>query len=325
MGFDLVWNAFEGRESGYTKQKGRPLHALYDELKSVGCSQLTSMIIGFPYQDEPTIWSEFESLMALEPALTQCLIYFAFPGTPFHSQVIREKRYLPQFEQQPDLRRWDGFAMHFKHPKFDRPEMVEEIQHRIYQRDFERLGPSVMRLARVWLTGHLNLRNDPSPLLQQRAQRLGRDVRSVLPALAAVIAFPPSSDVRDRARRLRSDIIRHTGEPTVRERAMAAAAPAMYLASRAARSLGVFQQPGVLRTEHRTEHAAASQHTRHAMRLQGGAAAGGLGLLWQDALESVRARLRHARQPAGDTPLQAATITQDECALPGSLVPAPRQ
>ncbi|MBZ0120665.1 MAG: hypothetical protein K8H88_26970, partial [Sandaracinaceae bacterium] len=49
MGFDLVWNAFEGKKAGYRKQRGKPLSDLYRDLRSVGVAQLTSMIIGFPY------------------------------------------------------------------------------------------------------------------------------------------------------------------------------------------------------------------------------------------------------------------------------------
>lgn len=149
MGFDVVWNAFEGAESGYAKQKGRPMAELYAELKSVGTATLTSMIIGFPYQDEPTMRAEFEQLMKLEPALMQCLIYFAFPGTPFHAQVISERRYLQVYQDQPDLRRWDGFSMHFKHPRIDDPRRIEALQREFYQRDFERLGPSVMQIGRA--------------------------------------------------------------------------------------------------------------------------------------------------------------------------------
>ncbi len=79
MGFDLVWNAFEGVESGYRKQQGKTMPELYGDLKSVGTATLTSMIIGFPYQDEQTVWREFDQLMELEPGLTQCLISFRLP------------------------------------------------------------------------------------------------------------------------------------------------------------------------------------------------------------------------------------------------------
>lgn len=269
MGFDLIWNAFEGAAAGYTKQRGRSLPELYRDLKSVGCGQLTSMIIGFPYQDEERIWKEFEELMKLEPGLTQCLIYFAFPGTPFHQQVVAEKRYLPTFQREPDLRRWDGFAMHFEHPNFDRPEKVEAIQRAIYREDFRRLGPSPMRLARVWLTGFENLRHDDSPLLRARAERLRDDVRATIPLIRAATIFGPSPQVRAGARRLLADIVHLTGKLSPAEHAMSAGAPAMFLGALALDRMGITGQPGLLRTEHRTGARAPS--TRDVFRLQGGA------------------------------------------------------
>ena len=99
MGFDAIWTAFEGTESGYGKLRGKPLEELYASLKSRGISLLSSMIIGFPYQDQAQVKKEFGSLMALEPSMTQVLIYFAFPGTPFHAQVVKEGRYLPEYAQ----------------------------------------------------------------------------------------------------------------------------------------------------------------------------------------------------------------------------------
>jgi haloalkane dehalogenase len=293
MGFDLIWNAFEGASAGYRKQQGKSLPQLYAELKSVGCGQLTSMIIGFPYQTEQTIRDEFEQLMALEPGLVQCLIYFAFPGTPFHSQVVAEGRYRDRYRSKPDLRRWDGFAMHFSHPHFDRPERVEELQRELYAADFARLGPSPLRLARVWLTGYETLRHDPSPLLRKRAERLRADVRAALPLARAAIAFGPSREARARASRLRRDIIRLTGAPTAQERAFEAGAPALYLASRLTRALGVLQQPGLLRTESRLPDAGRARPS-DVFRLQGGAGAGLFRALAED--------LAHALGRAGSRP-----------------------
>ena len=325
MGFDLIWNAFEGAESGYRKQQGKSLPDLYRDLKSVGTAQLTSMIIGFPYQDEQTVWREFDQLMELEPGLTQCLIYFAFPGTPFHAQVIGEDRYLEKFRTAPDLRRWDGFAMHFKHPHFDGPAAVEKLQRAIYREDFKRLGPSPLRLARVWLTGYENLKDDESPLLRARAERLRHDARGILPAISATTAFAPSPEVRARAEALRRDIIRLTGEPTARERAMEAAAPAMYLVSRAGRALNLMQQPGLLRTEHRTGSATATQHTRHTMRLQGGVFASPARTLFEDLAYNGRRMLaRVLPDPHAGTPgFKSVTTRSGE--LPHSLPVMPAE
>ncbi|MBK7585015.1 MAG: hypothetical protein IPI67_33095 [Myxococcales bacterium] len=316
MGFDLVWNAFEGADAGYRKQQGKGFPDLYAGLKSVGCATLTSMIIGFPYQTPEKIWAEFEQLMELEPALTQCLIYFAFPGTPFHEQVVREGRYLPKFKRAPDLRRWDGFAMHFEHPSFERPEQVEHLQRDIYQQDFQRLGPSPLRLGRVWLTGCESLRNDSSPLLRQRAERLARDARGMLPVTAAAMAFGPNAKVRESARRLREDIVRLTGELSLSERAMCAGAPAMYAASRAARSLGLGQQPGMMRSEHRLG-GRDGVHSAEVFRLQGGLSAGFARVLLEDLAENARRAAKHFRKHHGRSDFAAVTATPQ--AMPRSI------
>jgi len=314
MGFDVIWNAFEGKGAGYRKQQGRDIAELYRDLQSVGCAQLTSMIIGFPYQDEAQVWAEFDELMALEPGMVQCLIYFAFPGTPFHRQVVAEGRYLEKYRTNPDLRRSDGFTMHFEHPKFGGPEEVEALQRAIYREDFRRLGPSPLRLARAWLKGYETLRDDPSPLLRKRAAKLRDDVRQVMPAATAAAIFGPSPEARERARTLRKDIIRLTGEPTAQERVRELGSPLAYLASAAARRLGVMQQPGLLRTEHRTGAGAESLHSSHAFRLQGAPHTGLGRALLEDVVEKL-GRLR----PTRDDPFPV-----DLTAVNGSSGPMPR-
>jgi len=319
MGFTLVWNAFEGTNAGYGKQKGRPLPELYADLKSVGCGQLTSMIIGFPYQDEQRMRAEFDQLMQLEPGMVQCLIYFAFPGTPFHRQVIEEDRYLPEFKRAPDLRRWDGFAMHFKHPKISDPKVVEGLQQEFYREDFRRLGPTPLRLARVWLTGYENLRNDPNPLLRDRAQLLRNDVRGVLPLMRTAMLFGPSREARARARQLRKDIIRLTGAASATELAKENAAPLMYASSRLARAAHLLQQPGLLRTEHRMPGSDASRHSNRAHVLQGGFFSG-LGGALADDLRYYSDQLR--KRVFGAQPIPAPTarhITNQQLDMPRSL------
>lgn len=74
--------------------------------------------------------------------------------------------------------------------------------------------------------------------------------------------------MRQKALALRCDIIRLTGEPTIEDRAMETAAPALFVASKLARRLGVLQQPGLLRTEHRT--GAPTESTSKIFALQGG-------------------------------------------------------
>lgn len=249
MGFDLIWTAFEGKSSGYDKLKGRPLNELHDDLDAHGVGRLCSMIIGFPYQDEATVRAEFEDLMRLEPGLVQILIYFAFPGTPFFEEVLRDGRFLDQYAKDPDLRRWDGFALHMRHPHFT-PEALEGLQRALYREDYHRLGPSVHRLARGWLRGARTLEGSQSALLRKRAERLRMDARGVLPTFAAR-ALLPSAEAKRRARALEADILADTGPRTLVDRAMAPFALGLGAFAEASARLGVLQQPGLLRIAHR--------------------------------------------------------------------------
>ncbi len=133
------------------------------------------------------------------------------------------------------------------------------------------------------------------------------------------MAFAPSPEVHARAEALRRDIIRLTGEPTARERAMDAAAPAMYLLSRAGRALNLMQQPGLLRTEHRTASAEATQHTRHTVRLQGGLFAGPARGLLEDLAENGRRALARVLPDPHSHTAGLETVTTRSTGMPRSL------
>jgi haloalkane dehalogenase len=266
MGFDTIWTAFEGAEAGYGKLRGHPLEKLYADLRSRGVSLLSSMIIGFPYQDSDTIRREFDRLMALRPSLTQILIYFAFPGTPFHRQVIEENRYLPQYRRNPDLRRWDGFSMHFEHPKLSAPGL-EALQKALYREDFERLGPSIVRVVEVWLEGYRNLRISENALLRARAEAKRRTIRSALPGIVPAILFGPNRENRAKARALFRKICQDTGKLSARELFLCAASPILAVWTALSSRLRLFQQPALLRIEHRTGRGARPVPV---VRLQGG-------------------------------------------------------
>jgi len=270
MGFRTIWTAYEGAESGYKKLEGRSLEDLYASLKSRGVALLSSMIIGFPYQDDEQIRKEFDRLVSLGPSLTQILIYFAFPGTPFHEQVLKEERYLPQYQSDPDLRRWDGFSMHFKHPSFEAEEL-EALQRELYRQDFLQLGPSLVRLMQVWLAGYRNLRGSEDPLLRARAEELWEEVISAFPGLYPALFFGPSREAREQARRLLSEVEKEWGGIPPLERIKGWATLLLAIWTWFSARLNIFQQPGLLRIEHRvpsTEQLWGGKSS--VLRLQGG-------------------------------------------------------
>jgi len=243
--------------------KGRELGTLFRELQSRGIAILSSMIIGFPHQDRGGILSDFELLMSLEPSFTQILIYFAFPGTPFYAQAIAEDRYLPQYREHPDYRRWDGFSMHFKHPRLT-PRDAEALQRDLYRRDFERLGPSLMRVTRTFFNGYMNLRNSPSLLLRARAERMRSFCRSVVPGLFPALLFGPSKEARRRARELLRDIERETGALTLGEKVKGAGVVLLSGWTWFTLRMNLFQQPKLLRLEYHPEKSGAGAAAGHA-------------------------------------------------------------
>jgi hypothetical protein len=250
MGFDIIWTAFEGTGSGYEKLKGQDLNVLYQGLKSRGVAILTSMIIGFPFQDRSQVMQDFRKLVDLGPSLWQILIYFAFPGTPFHRQVLAEGRYLPAYQKNPDYRTFDGFSMHFKHPHFE-PRELENLQRELYRKCFEVLGPSLVRVVKAWFEGYRNLKNSSNPLLRGRAERMQGYVRSALPGLFPAIRFGPNADRRQEIRDFLKEIERELGPLSFKERFFCWATLPLSAWTWLTEKLDLFQQPRLLRIEHR--------------------------------------------------------------------------
>ena len=249
MGFDILWTAFEGTESNFNKLKGKSLSELYSSLKSRGVALLSSMIIGFPYQDRAKIMEEFRMITDLGPSLWQVLIYFAFPGTPLHKQMVEESRYLPEYRNNPDYRTFDGFSMHFSHPHFTAAEL-KEMQSELYRKNFETLGPSILRVVNVWFKGYRNLKDSSNPLLSGRAERMKEYVRSAIPAMYPAMILGPNKERRTEARKLFHEIIQETGGISMKERLFGLATLPLAGWTWLTTKLNILQQPKLLRVEY---------------------------------------------------------------------------
>ncbi len=250
MGFDLIWTGFEGAESGYRKLQGKQLDELYEDLGSRGVALLTSMIIGFPYQDRARVMQEFKQLTELGPSLWQILIYFAFPGTPLYQKVLEEGRYLSAYRDQPDYRTFDGFSMHFKHPHFT-PTELENLQKELYRKCYEMLGPSLIRVLRAWFKGYQNMKDLPGPLLRDRAARMRRYVEKALPGIYPAIRFGPNRERREEARHLFREIELEFGPLSFKDRLRCWCTVPLSFWTWMTAKLGLFQQPRLLRIKHR--------------------------------------------------------------------------
>jgi radical SAM superfamily enzyme YgiQ (UPF0313 family) len=255
MGVDWVWVGFEGRRSGYAKQRGRSYPDLLADLHHHGISVLASMIIGFDYQTPAIIEEELEELLKLRPAMSQFLIYGPAVGTPLHARMKEQGRLLPEVLADPS--KLDGFSLTFKHPTISGDEM-SAIQRRLYREEFARLGPSVFRVADDWLMGHVNLRDHAAPRVRAKAEKYGQAAHQALKAMHASKRYL-SAERAAWLTDLESRLAGATGALSRRERLEAQLIPAVLRYTAFKLRHGIGQQPEHTRREYRAEpHARAS-------------------------------------------------------------------
>jgi haloalkane dehalogenase len=252
MGIDGLWIGYEGTRSGYAKQQGRPIEEILTDFRQHGITVLTSMIVGFDYQNENVVAEELDKLMELKPTLAQFMIYGPVPGTPFYERILEENLLHEVYVKDPELfyRRGDGFTTMIKHPTLS-PGQIEDIQHWCYEQDFERLGPSIIRIQETRLLGYQKLKNSPNPFLREKAKYYGKELRNAYPVFLAGRLFGPNAKVRRWVHDLQRRIHAELGSPTLAERFKSVLAVGAALWTGLTLKLDLFQHPKLVRTTYR--------------------------------------------------------------------------
>jgi hypothetical protein len=252
MGIDGFWIGYEGTRSGYAKQQGRPIEDIITEFRAHGITILTSMILGFDYQNPEVVAQELDGLMKLKPALAQFLIYGPVPGTPFFERAIKENLLQDKYTEDKDLfyRRGDGFATMVKHPTLS-PEQIEDLQRWCFNEDFQRLGPSIFRTLEARLLGYRKLKDSPNPWLRRKAEFYARELRVAYPAFLAGRLLGPNAAVRRWIGDLEKGIHAELGSPTLRDRLRSVMAVGAALWTGLTLKLNLFQHPKLIRTAYR--------------------------------------------------------------------------
>ena len=252
MGLDGFWIGYEGTRSNYAKQQGRPVADIFTEFREHGITVLTSMIVGFDYQNQEVVAEELDGLMKLQPALAQFLIYGPVPGTPFYERIIKENLLQDVYTNNMDLfyRRADGFRTMIKHPTLS-PEQIEDIQRWCFEQDFQRLGPSIYRVLEARLLGYLKLKDSPNPLLRRKAEDYAGELRFAYPVFLPGRWLGPNAAVRKWIRGLEQRIHAEFGRPTLAQRCKSFLAVGAALWTWLTLKLDLFQHPKLQRTAYR--------------------------------------------------------------------------
>ena len=252
MGIDGFWIGYEGTRSGYAKQQGRPIEDIITEFREHGITVLTSMIVGFDYQNSKVVAQELDGLMRLKPSLAQFLIYGPVSGTPFYERAIRENLLQDVYTTDKDLfyRRGDGFATMVKHPTLSAGE-IEDLQRWCFNEDFQRLGPTIFRTLEARWLGYQKLKNSPNPWLRRKAEYYAKELRVAYPVFLAGKLLGPNAAVRrwigDLERRIHAEL----GSPVLSERLRSVMAFGSALWTGLTLKLDLFQHPKLTRTMYR--------------------------------------------------------------------------
>ena len=248
MGIDGVWIGYEGERSGYDKRAGKSAEEIFSGLKQNGIMILASMIVGFDYQDTPTIKAELRRLLAMKPDLCQFMIYNPNPGTPLYERVKAHGILREEYEKTPNLY-WkfaSGFRSLLKHPKMSASE-IERAQSYCYKTDFRELGPSIYRIVDTMLTGYLKHKDSSNPFLRLKAERYARELKNAYSVFLPGELFGPSLKARLLVRETKKRLYSVMGAPSFLERVLSCLAVVAALWTSFKLRFNLFQNPELTR------------------------------------------------------------------------------
>ncbi|MBT5873294.1 MAG: hypothetical protein HOH43_07725, partial [Candidatus Latescibacteria bacterium] len=137
-----------------------------------------------------------------------------------------------------------------KHPTLS-PEQVEKIQDWCFKEDFQRLGPSIIRILETRLLGYLKLKDSPNPFLREKAKYYARELRGAYPVFLAASLFGPNGKIRRFTRDLQQRIHAELGNPTMVERIKSVLAVGAASWTAFTLKFDLFQHPRLVRTTYR--------------------------------------------------------------------------
>jgi radical SAM superfamily enzyme YgiQ (UPF0313 family) len=181
LGVSWVWMGIEGRESQYQKLKGIDTFELIGELQSHGIRVLGSTIIGLENHTPENIDEAIEYAARHDTDFHQFMLYTPIPGTPLHAELSAKG--LMKDESEYHLSDIHGQKIfNYRHPAIN-DEQSAEFMLRAFDRDFERNGPSTIRITHTTLAGYKRYKNHPDACIRARYAWEAREIGTTFAAL----------------------------------------------------------------------------------------------------------------------------------------------
>jgi radical SAM superfamily enzyme YgiQ (UPF0313 family) len=169
LGLSWVWLGLEGRQAPYSKLRNCDTVSLVRTLQAEGIRVLGSSIIGLPEHTPDNVDEAIDYAVGHHTEFHQFMLYTPIPGTPLYADHDAQGTLLD--EGQCALADAHGqLRFNFRHPHL-RDGQETELLWRAFQRDFDRNGPSVARVASTLLRGWKRHRDHPEARVRERYRR----------------------------------------------------------------------------------------------------------------------------------------------------------
>jgi radical SAM superfamily enzyme YgiQ (UPF0313 family) len=183
LGVSWVWMGIEGCNSQYVKLQGIDTFDLVRELQSHGIRVLGSTIIGLEEHTPENIDAAIEHAARHDTDFHQFMLYTPIPGTPLHAELTAKGKMMdPGTFEQGEIHGQSVFNYRHSHIPAG---MEAEFMVRAFNRDFERNGPSTLRIVRTTLAGWKRYKNHPDARVRRRYAWEARELATIFSAAAA--------------------------------------------------------------------------------------------------------------------------------------------
>jgi hypothetical protein len=211
LGVSWIWLGLEGEDSGYDKLQGCDTLTLVRQLQEHGIRVLGSTIIGLEGHTAENIDEAIDRAVRYEADFHQFMLYTPLHGTPLHAELTRQGRMLDESDC-PHSDTHGQYRFNYRHPHIHDGQETEYLL-RAFQRDFDRNGPSMLRIVRTGLNGWLRYKHHPDARVRRR---LLREFKEKAPVFAAAVVaarryYRQDPPMRAKLSALFKDLVREFG------------------------------------------------------------------------------------------------------------------
>lgn len=239
LGIDFVWIGVESKQSSYAKTKGIDLKFLIHELREYGIQVLGSAILFLDHHTKENIQEDIDFIIEMETDFVQFMELGPLPGTALYKEYDAAKRILAGVPYED----WHGQdKIWFRHPNFTREETNDYLKDAFIQ-DYQRQGPSLLRLADTSLRGYRTMKGHSDSRLNSMQNRLAERCKLIRVLFTAIEMFAENAKTRELAKYLKTEYQKEFGELNLKEKILSALVPFFAWKEREMLRKNIMRQP----------------------------------------------------------------------------------